>query len=70
NSTSELFGIETIKKEIKSLSDVESLKDSPDKFDYIYLCAHANHVEFGDKAMTYSIKWVDFGAAIYSRYNQ
>jgi hypothetical protein len=45
---------------ISSVQDVESIKDLGVKFDYIYLCAHADQIGFGDNK-SYEMKWMTFG---------
>src|SRR5688572_8836540 len=62
-ASAQLFGIKPHYCEVKSITDIENVKNLGVKFDYIYLCAHANLYGFGDNE-TYSIEWTDFGSAI------
>jgi hypothetical protein len=62
-TSARLFGITPHLKEIHGISDVQSLKNAGIRYDYIYLCAHADQIGFGDNK-SYSIEWTDFGTAI------
>lgn len=48
--------------EVSSEDDLrEKLRDGT-KYDYIYLCAHANHMVFGDNQKDgFELDWIDFG---------
>lgn len=59
-----LIGIAHDELTIKSVEDVYGLASDGKKFDYIYLCGHANENDFGEANGGQGISWTDFAMAL------
>src|SRR6185436_5657673 len=64
-ATASIHNMEVFLLQAKNQSQLEGeLKKASKKFDYIYLCAHANHLVFGEAESGFEMSWLDFGTIL------
>lgn len=63
-ATAKLYQMAADIIEVNSAQELEKELNNGQKYDYVYLCAHANHQVFGDNQTGFNISWIDFGGIL------